>query len=99
MVHAPNCDSVLTIIDKTRRCGYIDNLTANIAFRSFCFLLDPGEIQRIVHQEKIRSDDFEDLSEYIESKGSGSTMVARMRRWQSIHVMRFKKYLITDGPL
>lgn len=58
ITHATNCDSVLTIIGKTRRRRYIDNLTADIAFHSFCFLQDPIEIHRIVRQEKITSDDF-----------------------------------------
>lgn len=84
MAYAPNCDSVLTIIDTARRNGYIDNLAADIALHSFCFLLDPMEISRIVRQEKIKSDDFESLANLIKSKGLGSANMARIRRWQPI---------------
>lgn len=84
MVYAPNCDSVLTIIDTARRNVYIDNLTADVALHSFCFSLDPMETSRIVREEKIESDDFESLANLIKSKGLGSANMARIRRWQPI---------------
>ena len=84
MAYAPNCDSVFTIIETTKRNGYVNSMTADIALHGFCFLLDPMEINQIMRNNNIKSDDFDGLANLIKSKDLGRVRMARIRRWQPI---------------
>lgn len=71
-----NGSSIFQALDVARQNDIIDDQTHTIAINAYCFLAEPREVLRGVHERRTEIDNFEALAGYFESHGLANANIA-----------------------